>query len=123
VSVRGVGIDLVAVRRMERALGRPRFVERVFHPLERIEAESARRRAEWYAGRFAAKEACLKALGLGLTVGRLRDVVVERQAGGAPALSLHGEPAQRLAALGATSAHLAITHDGGMAAAVVVIDG
>ncbi|MHA1113438.1 MAG: holo-ACP synthase [Alphaproteobacteria bacterium] len=98
----GIGSDLIDIRRIERTLGRfgDRFVNRVFTEAER--AKSARRinPAATFAKRFAAKEACAKALGTGLRQGVFwRDMGVVNQRGGQPTLVLTGGAAERLAAL------------------------
>jgi holo-[acyl-carrier protein] synthase len=113
----GVGIDVVQVERLERALSRtPQLGERLF-----TEAERAQPRVESLAARFAAKEAVAKALGApgGL---RWRDAEVVSEPGGRPRLVLHGGVAQEAAAQGITRWHLSLSHDGGVATAVVVAE-
>jgi holo-[acyl-carrier protein] synthase len=113
----GVGIDVVQVERLERALARtPRLGERLF-----TDAERASSRSESLAARFAAKEAVAKALGApgGL---RWRDAEVVSEPGGRPRLVLHGRAAQEAAAQGITTWHLSLSHDGGVATAVVVAE-
>ncbi len=120
--IRGVGIDVVEVGRVGRALERhgERFVRRVFRPSEVGSPVSPRS----LAARFAAKEAVFKALGTGLSGGlRWTDVEVVARAGGAPGLRLHGRAWEAALALGVTRTHLSLTHDGGVAAAVVILEG
>ena len=114
----GVGIDVVQVERLERALARtPRLRERLF-----TEAEQALERSESLAARFAAKEAVAKALGApgGL---RWRDAEVVSDPSGRPRLVLHGGVADEAAAQGITTWHLSLSHDAGVATAVVVAEG
>lgn len=97
----GVGMDVCDIRRIEKALERygARFTARVFTDVERALAERRRRRAETYAKRFAAKEACAKALGTGVPrrgVG-WRDIGVVNLPGGKPTLALAGGASARLA--------------------------
>ena len=100
----GVGADLCDVRRIERVLERfgPRFVARVFTPAE--QARAARRTSSLHAGtyakRFAAKEACAKALGTGFSQGVFHsDMGVENRPGGQPAMILTGGALTRLHSL------------------------
>ena len=98
----GVGTDLIDIRRVERTLARfgTRFVERVFTPAERTRAERRSDRAAAYAKRYAAKEACAKALGTGFRQGVYwRDIAVANRPSGQPVLRLTGGAAARLAAL------------------------
>jgi holo-[acyl-carrier protein] synthase len=98
----GIGNDLVDIRRIERALDRfgERFLERVFTPAERTRSEGRAARAASYAKRFAAKEACSKALGTGFRRGvYMRDMGVENLMSGKPTMKLTGGAARRLAEL------------------------
>jgi holo-[acyl-carrier protein] synthase len=100
----GLGSDICDIRRIERSLERfgPRFTERVFTELERAKAErrNGRNRAGTYAKRFAAKEACAKALGTGFARGVfMSDLGVVNLRGGQPTMRLTGGAAARLAAL------------------------
>ena len=115
----GVGIDVVQVARLERALARtPRLAVRLFTEGERASAK----RSESLAARFAAKEAVAKALG---APGGLRwtDAEVVTDPSGRPRLVLRGGVAEEAAAQGITTWHLSLSHDGGVATAVVVAEG
>ncbi len=119
----GVGVDIVEIRRIANALrGSQAMARRVFTAQE-IEYSSGRRNEfQHFAGRFAAKEAALKALGTGWQ-GGIRWVDVEVQSeGGRPQLLLHGKAKELYDASGATSAHLSITHSQEYAVAVVVLE-
>ena len=119
----GVGIDLTAVDRMERALGRhgDRFEKRVFTVEECAYCRARARPAEHFAARFAAKEATLKALGVpeGLS---WHEMEVAFAPSGRPELILRGVAARAAGERGVARLHLSLTHDGGQAAAVVVAE-
>jgi holo-[acyl-carrier protein] synthase len=98
----GIGSDIVDIRRIEQTLARfgDRFLERIFTDVERTKAGSRANAIATYAKRFAAKEACAKALGTGFRKGVFfRDLGVVNLPGGKPTLALTGGAAERLAAL------------------------
>ncbi len=113
----GLGVDVCEIARMERlARTTPRLMERLFTPQERdLPVPSL-------AARFAAKEALAKALG---APGDLswQDAWVVRGPDGAPSLHVSGSVAARAAALGVRSWHVSLSHDGGVAVAVVIAEG
>jgi len=121
----GLGLDIAEVDRIEAAIrrhGRP-FLERLFTPAEIVYCESYRHSAERFAGRFAAKEAAMKALGTGWSKGvRWVDLEVVREPGGKPTLKLHGRAAQHSATLGVRNIALSITHSGKIALAEVIFE-
>ena len=95
----GIGNDLIDIHRIERTLERfgDRFIQRIFTPLEQKKAERRRNRVETYAKRFAAKEACSKALGTGFRKGVFwRDLGVVNLPGGKPSMELTGGALKRL---------------------------
>ena len=95
----GIGNDLIDISRVERVLDRfgDRFVRRVYTNVERAKSERRANRVESYAKRFAAKEACSKALGTGIRMGVFwRDMAVTNLNSGKPTLSLTGGAAKRL---------------------------
>lgn len=129
----GIGNDLIDIRRIEDTLARfgERFVARIFTPVERAKADRrqsvARVRASTLAKRFAAKEACAKALGTGLRRGVFwRDMGVVNAASGQPTLALTGGAAARLAEITPPGTvarlHLTMTDDYPWAEAVVLIE-
>ena len=120
----GVGVDLCAVSRMERALARPGFVSRVFTEQERAYLEEkGRSRAQSAAAMFAAKEAVAKALGTGMSGGVCFDrIEVTHDALGAPGVRLCGAAQERLNALGGGRVLLSLSHEGDMAMAFAVIE-
>jgi len=98
----GAGSDLIDIRRIERTLERfgERFTRRCFTETERAKADRRLRRADTYAKRYAAKEACAKALGTGFNRGVYwRDIGVVNQPGGKPTIELTGGAAARLEAI------------------------
>lgn len=129
----GLGIDLVEIGRIKRVLERfgPRFVKMVLHeselagflapgPRETLCAHTVAR----IAARFAAKEAGAKALGTGFAGGiRFPDIRILSLASGKPEISFHGNALKRMRELGATRAHLSLTHARSTAGAVVVLEG
>jgi holo-[acyl-carrier protein] synthase len=124
----GVGSDLVDIRRIEKTLGRwgERFIERCFTATERDRSEGRRERAASYAKRYAAKEACAKALGTGFSGGVFwRDMGVVNLPGGRPTMMLTGGAARRLAELvpaGMTARiDVSITDEPPLAQVIVVI--
>jgi holo-[acyl-carrier protein] synthase len=113
-----VGIDLLEIERLERALERrPRLAERLFTDAERGYAASRARPGQHLAARFCAKEAVAKALGL--QAWSFRDVEVT-SAGGPPEVKLHGAVAQRAEALGVT-VRISLTHTRTDAGAVAIL--
>ncbi|HEX9307048.1 MAG TPA: holo-ACP synthase [Anaeromyxobacter sp.] len=122
----GLGIDVVEIARIRRILDGPpalaeRFLARCFTAAEQSYCDAVVDRATRYAARFAAKEAASKALGAPPGIG-WHDVEVLRGEG-APSVALRGAAAGAQARLGATRALLSLTHDAGIAAAVVVLEG
>lgn len=124
-GVKGVGIDLCAVARMEAAIQKPRFMERVFTPQERgyIAARGACA-GESAAAMFAAKEAVAKALGTGFSSGVMpAQIEVTHAQNGAPGVVLCGRARERLRELGGKTALISLTHEGETAMAMAMIVG
>src|SRR5262245_6776421 len=124
----GIGSDLCDARRIERAIKRhgERFLSRIFTDTERARAERRKTRVETYAKRFAAKEACAKALGTGIRSGVWwRDMGVVNLPSGRPTMRLTGGALRRLEALTPPGHEaridLTIADEGPMAVAFVVI--
>lgn len=115
----GVGIDLVDIQRIERALERrPRLAQRLFTEGEREYAAASRRPGRHLAARFAAKEAVVKAMGLGPGT-EIREIEV--LAGAPPEARLHGETA-RIAEARGISLKVSLTHERETAAAVAIAE-
>ena len=124
----GIGSDITDLRRIAKVLDRhgEHFIDRIFTPIERAKAEKRRNRVETYAKRFAAKEACAKALGTGFRAGVWwRDMGVVNLSSGRPTLELTGGAKRRLDAITPPGYEaridLTITDEGPMAHAFVVI--
>jgi holo-[acyl-carrier protein] synthase len=125
----GIGNDIIDIRRLAKTLDKygERFISRIFTEAEIAKSERRRERAASYAKRFAAKEACAKALGTGLASGVFwRDMGVVNLASGKPTMALTGGAAGHLARLlppgHRAEIHLTITDDFPLAQALVVIE-
>lgn len=125
----GIGADLADIRRIEKTLDRfgDRFVRRVFTEIEQAKSDKRRERAASYAKRWAAKEACSKALGTGLRMGvAWREMGVVNLRSGKPTMALTGGAAERLNRLvpdgRVPRIHVTITDDHPYAQAFVVIE-
>jgi len=126
VAIVGVGLDLVRIERLAAFLERhgARGKARLFTAGEQAYCDARATSAQSYAGRFAVKEAVMKVLGTGWARGvRWIDIEVVRQSGEAPRVELHGAARGHAARRGIQRLHVAITHDRGVAAAVVVAEG
>ena len=124
--VLGIGVDVIEVARVQNALEkyRERIENRVFTAEERSDCAGRVDRTLALAARFAAKEACLKALGTGWANGlSFRQVEVRRDPSGRPSIRLHGRAADMAAALGVTATYLSLSHQPSVAVAVVVLEG
>ncbi len=120
-GVSGIGIDAVDLERFRAVLGRrPRLAGRLFTDAERAYAGAAADPVPRLATRFAAKEAVIKALGVGLGAFRFAEVEVVREGLDAPFLVLHGSAAARAGRAGVSGWHLSLTHTDLVAVAVVV---
>ncbi|MDT4916296.1 MAG: holo-[acyl-carrier protein] synthase [Pseudonocardiales bacterium] len=119
----GVGIDVVPVDRFAESIARtPSLADRLFTVAEQHTQSGAQRSAESLAARFAAKEALAKSLGAG--GGMLwTDAEVVVDDAGRPSLAITGTVRERADALGVTSLHLSMSHDGGIASATVIAEG
>jgi len=121
----GLGLDIAEIDRIEEAIGRHgvAIIERLFTPKEAAYCESHRNKFEHYAGRFAAKEAAMKALGTGWRAGvRWRDIEVVREPSGKPTLQLQGAARERADKMGVKNISLTITHSGNLALAAVIFE-
>lgn len=132
MSLRGIGIDIVDVARVQGLLDRhgDRFLARCFRPGELMTAADGGARADLaahVAGRWAVKEACLKALGAGsgadLGLIPYADIEVTRRPGAAPRVTLHGRAAAALAARGGGRILASLSHERSAAVGLVLIEG
>ena len=121
----GLGLDIAEIDRIEAAVkrhGAP-FLERLFTPAEVSYCERHKNKFERYAGRFAAKEAAMKALGTGWSRGvRWRDIETTREASGKPTLRLAGAALEIAEGLGVKNISVSITHSGNLALAQVIFE-
>jgi holo-[acyl-carrier protein] synthase len=120
VEIIGLGVDLCEIERIERAIARhPTLRDRVFTPEEISYCDSKARPAESYAGRFAAREATIKALG-GYRGRRWLDISVTRDPTGAPAIRLDGNAKRRADALGISAVLISFSHERSNAVAFAI---
>jgi holo-[acyl-carrier protein] synthase len=122
----GLGLDIAEIDRIEAAItrhGEP-FLRRLYSPREVAYCEKHKNKFERYAGRFAAKEAAMKALGTGWRRGvRWRDIEVVREPGEKPTLHLEGVARELASRMGVKSISMTITHSGNFALAQVIFEG
>ncbi|MFK7901246.1 MAG: holo-ACP synthase [Nitratireductor sp.] len=125
----GIGNDIIDIRRIESSIEKygDRFIQRLYTPIEQAKSDKRRQRAASYAKRFAAKEACSKALGTGISQGVYwRDMGVVNLPSGKPTMKLTNGALKKLNALTPQGyeahIHLTITDDGPMAQAIVMIE-
>lgn len=122
----GMGVDITEVKRMQAAIERQgeRFLRRVFTEQEIVYCKKFRNKYERYAGRFAAKEAAMKALGTGWARGvRWQDLEVVRLPSGRPTMKLVGEAKKIADRLAVKNIALSITHTANEALAQVIFEG
>lgn len=125
VMILGMGTDLAEVDRIEQSVKRygNRFLERVYSDFERSYSMRKKNYAERLAGRFAAKEAGMKAIGTGWRRGvTWKDFEVVNEPGGKPTLKLSGAAAQIAERMGVKRVSLSITHTAAIAMAVVILE-
>ncbi|GAA1388963.1 holo-ACP synthase [Luteococcus peritonei] len=116
MAVVGVGIDLCSIARWEAMLQRrPGLLQRILNPAEAATSTASQ------AARWAAKEALAKAIGAPAGMAWLDSEVVRTESG-APRFEVRGSVAARVAELGITTIHLSMSHDGGMATAIVICE-
>ena len=121
----GLGTDLVEVPRFRLAMQRrgDRLLERLFSDAEREYAAKQKDPSKSLSARFGAKEAVMKAMGVGLWKFKLRDIEVARAKSGAPSVTLHGRAAEMAAERGIVEWHLSLTHTETTALAVAIAVG
>lgn len=123
MAIVGIGIDVVDVADMRRTLDRtPTFRERCFTPDERAYAEKQHDPTERYSVRFAAKEAVMKCMSLGLGAFGFHDCEVTVAEGGAPSLILRGPALELAAERGITTWHITLSHTSTTATAMVIAE-
>ena len=120
----GIGVDIIEVERIQSlAEKNPRFLTRIFTETEITYCTKMKNKYQHLAARFAAKEAFVKAVGLGMSGGmRWRDIGIVNDTLGRPELVIEGRAAERLEELEVRSTHVSLTHTGEHAAAVVILE-
>jgi holo-[acyl-carrier protein] synthase len=122
----GIGIDTVSISRMEKLIHArgERFLHKIFSENEIGEGMKRHKNAPYFAARFAAREAFVKALGTGFARGvSFRDITVGKGDRGRPELSFSSRTEVLLKARGIERCHVSITHDGDCAQAIVILEG
>jgi len=120
----GIGIDIIEIHRIEKAIQMPAFLTRVFTEQERVYCDGrGRQRAASYAARFAGKEAVLKALGTGFSGGTWQDIEIVPKDGGQPQVFLRGHFAEVAERLHVVEIHISLTHAQMYAAAEALLWG
>ncbi|MGX9365526.1 holo-[acyl-carrier-protein] synthase [Desulfoplanes sp. PS50] len=120
----GIGTDVVEIERIESGIDKfgNRFLEKILTPQERQRLPS--RPVNYVAGRFAAKEACVKALGTGFSQGiGFRNIDIVSLESGQPHIVLNGPALEKSISLDVHDIHLSITHGRDIASAVVILEG
>ena len=122
--IKGIGCDIVDVSRFEKWIGTS-LIERFFNPAELLdENASLQRQCEYYAVRYAAKEAFAKALGTGLSGFSLRDVYVTKDSNGKPSLAVESDALKKTCGLFGEGCvfHVSLSHEKKYAVAYVIIE-
>jgi holo-[acyl-carrier protein] synthase len=120
--IKGVGTDIIEIDRVAKAIENARFLERTFAPGELAE-KPAGLRAQFCAGRFAAKEAVAKALGVGFSAFWPKDIEIVNDAAGRPIVVLHAGAKKTAAELGVGAVNVSISHCKKYAVAYAVVEG
>ncbi len=118
----GTGIDIIEVRRIQKACGNPRFPKKVFTDREWEYIESRGRNMQTVAGSFAAKEAVVKALGTGFGSVGWKDVEILREDGGKPYVRLSGRALAQMSKMGGKRVWVSISHIREFAIAQAIIE-
>ncbi len=120
----GVGLDVVAVAAIAENVGRDAYLRRVFTPAEIAACRASPRADERFAGKFAVKEALMKALGAGMRQGVLfTNIEVLNDEAGRPVISLTGEAARLAQSLGVVHIHASLSHSAGVAVGIAILEG
>lgn len=119
--VLGIGIDIIEIHRVEKAMDRPGFVDRVFTPGEQQYLKTRNNNSSTAAGYFAAKEATAKALGTGIGKVKWTEIEVIREEKGRPGIKLYGNAKSAMEDMGGSRILLSISHSRENAIAQVII--
>jgi holo-[acyl-carrier protein] synthase len=121
--IAGVGIDLIEIEKIAVNLHSGAYLRKVFTEAEIEECQSMENSIERFAGKFAAKEACMKAVGKGIRQGAwFTQIEVLNEESGAPFVRVSGEMETSIRAIGMTKIHVSVTHSKSVAAAVVILE-
>lgn len=119
----GVGVDITEIKEIEDSIRSEAFVRRVFTLAEMQAVDRYNNKAEHLAGKFAVKEAFMKAIGAGIRQEVwFTQIEVLNDESGKPQVQVKGEAGKRLEGVGAKRIHVSISHSGGMAVAVVILE-
>jgi holo-[acyl-carrier protein] synthase len=119
----GIGVDITEISRIKRLLDRKGFAEKIFTPTELASCGKQRAPETSLAGRFAAKEAVMKAIGTGWAKGvSWQDITITNDSAGKPLVELKGQARRIADQVGITRIHVSISHSGGYAVAQVVAE-
>jgi len=119
----GIGTDLIEVARVEKNISKPKFLEKVFTKQELELCEHKQSRVQSLAARFAAKEACMKALGTGWSEGiSFKEIEILSNPSGAPVMVLHGRTKVFARELGVVSIYITLSHLREIASATVILE-
>lgn len=122
--IKGTGIDIVEISRIERSLENPKFVERIFTEKEQAYCNGRKKSASSsYAVRFAAKEAVVKAFGTGMVGGTWKDIEILCNADGAPHVKLHGYFAYTATKRKIYNIFISLSHSKDCAVAQAILEG
>ena len=119
----GFGIDMVDIKRMEKAVDSAAFLFRVFTEKERLHCQEHKNAIQTLAGMFAAKEAIAKALGIGLYRQAFSDIVILHGENGAPYPCLHGRALRKMHEIGGARVLISLSHEKEMAIAAAIVEG
>ena len=120
----GIGIDIADQTRLQHSLDRhgQHIIQRIFTENEIVACQRYRKNVEHFAGKFAVKEAFMKALGMGFAKIEFKEIEVLNYENGAPYVLPHGKAKAAVEKLGVTKIHISISHDAHIAAAVVILE-
>lgn len=119
----GIGIDITEIKEIEESIQTEAFQQKVFTSVEMQAVERYKNKAEHLAGKFAVKEAFMKSIGAGLRQEVwFTQIEVLNDESGKPQVQVKGEAGKRLEGIGASQMHVSISHSGGMAVAVVILE-
>jgi len=119
----GVGIDIIEIEKVAKSIESAAFQNKIFTPEEINSCSAIKNRAECFAGKFATKEAFMKALGLGIRQGIwFLQIEILNDETGKPYIHVNGEAEKQYHARGANRIHISISHSAGVAVAVVILE-